>query len=209
MERCGWGRQFEALKFCLTAKRGAAYSRVSSRVCDSPAPLNRGKNAGSGLKNAQASPGMRIQCLKSGFSLVEVALAVGVVSFSLLPMVALLPTGLDGVRESANETALNGIVGKARAELNQAAWKDVSGTLNGKLWFFDESGKRLPDRASSPGAHYSLNFLVNSAQVTGAAPSFETVSRRVTLEIKYPVFAPAANQKTLTVALLAARQSSR
>jgi uncharacterized protein (TIGR02598 family) len=124
-------------------------------------------------------------------------------------MVALLPTGLDGVRESANETALNGIVGKARAELNQAAWTDVSGALNGKLWFFDESGKHLPEGASSPGAHYSLNFVVNPAQVTGAAPSFETVSRRVTLEVKYPVFAPAANQKTLIVALLAARQSSR
>ena len=43
MKRCGWARQFEALKFCLTAKRGPAYSRLSSRVCVSPAPLQRKK----------------------------------------------------------------------------------------------------------------------------------------------------------------------
>jgi uncharacterized protein (TIGR02598 family) len=146
---------------------------------------------------------------QSGFSLVEVVLAVGVVSFSLLPMLALLPTGLESVRESANETALGAIVAKARAELNQAAWSDVSSNLNGNQWFFDESGKFLAGGAASPGAHYLLQFGVNSAQVEGAAPLFENSARRVTLEVRYPVFAPAGNQKTQLIALLAARQSSR
>ena len=146
---------------------------------------------------------------QSGFSLVEVVLAVGVVSFSLLPMLALLPTGLESVRESANEAALAAIVAKARAELNQAAWSDVSAKLNGRQWFFDESGKLLAGGAASPGAHYLLQFGVNSAQVEGAAPLFDASARRVTLEVKYPVFAPAKNQKSQVIALLAARQSSR
>ena len=164
---------------------------------------------GLGPKPAVRTPVFSLNRSQSGFSLVEVVLAVAVVSFSLLPMVALLPTGLESVRESANDTALGAILEKARAELNQAAWSDVSSRLNGRQWFFDESGKHLPAGAASPGAYYLLRFVVNPAQVQGAAPLFENSARRVTLEVRYPVFAPANNQKTQLIALLAARQSSR
>jgi uncharacterized protein (TIGR02598 family) len=158
---------------------------------------------------------------QSGFSLVEVVLALGIVSFSLLPMLALLPTGLESIRESANETALSAIIGKARAELNLADWSQVSGSLTGsikgalkgslkdKRWFFDESGKFLPEGESSPGAFYELGSSVNDAQLVGGAPGFAKSARRVTFLVKYPMFAPPENQKTYAVALLVARQSSR
>jgi hypothetical protein len=66
---------------------------------------------------------------KAGFTLVEVTLAMGLVSFALLPLMALLPQGLSTVRYSVTETALGSMLGKVRSELNQSSFDTLDQTL--------------------------------------------------------------------------------
>jgi len=58
-----------------------------------------------------------------GFSLIEVTLAIGIVSFALLPVVALLPIGLRTVKSTTEQVAaanvLNGIAAALRSAKSQ------------------------------------------------------------------------------------------
>jgi len=57
---------------------------------------------------------MKVHPRPSGFSLVEVTLSIAIVSFALLAVVALLPTGLQSIRNSTEQAA-------AAASLNTIA----------------------------------------------------------------------------------------
>jgi uncharacterized protein (TIGR02598 family) len=78
----------------------------------------------SGRKGARP---FRLCCAHPGraFSLVEVVLAVAVVSFAMLVMVALIPTGIrsteDSIRESGAINVLSGLVADRKAATNYAA----------------------------------------------------------------------------------------
>jgi uncharacterized protein (TIGR02598 family) len=54
---------------------------------------------------------------KSGFSLVEVALAMAIAVFCLVVMLALLPVGLTSRQASIGETAANGILNEVVSDL--------------------------------------------------------------------------------------------
>lgn len=55
-----------------------------------------------------------------GFSLVEVTLAIGIVSFALLAVMGLLPVGLKSVKNAAEQAAAANVVNSAAEALRQA-----------------------------------------------------------------------------------------
>lgn len=55
---------------------------------------------------------------RSGFSLVEICLALGIAAFCLVAIFALLPIGLRGNLESSEETVATGILTQVAADLN-------------------------------------------------------------------------------------------
>lgn len=57
---------------------------------------------------------------RSAFSLVEVTLALGVASFSLVPLFALLPVGLNSTKQSVEQMAAANILTAAAANLRGA-----------------------------------------------------------------------------------------
>jgi|GEM_PF-2034324 len=146
---------------------------------------------------------------RRGFSLVEVAVAMGVVTFSLLGVVTLLPAGLTTVKESADEAARSAIVRRVRAELNQAHFDDVATGLAGQTWYFDAAGIRLPDGQLEAERHYEVRFASGIPGLPGAASGMEGSARRISLTMRAPVFAPAAAQTVRVVSLLASRQSGQ
>lgn len=58
---------------------------------------------------------MKVQ--RCGFSLVEVAMALGIATFAMITLVALLPIGLESNRISAEETKAAGILSALEADL--------------------------------------------------------------------------------------------
>jgi uncharacterized protein (TIGR02598 family) len=145
----------------------------------------------------------------AGFSLVEVTVAMGLVSFALLPLMALLPQGLSTVRYSATETALGAMLGKVRSELNQSSFATLSQNLPSATnpWYFDEAGILLSP--NDPQKHYFIvSAEVDSPRVPAAPAGFDASAKRVRLRMSYPAFANPQVRSTHEVALLTARQSN-
>ncbi len=98
------------------------------------------------------------------FSLVEVVLAMGVMSFALLGMVALLPMGLKTSHLAADAMTQAQIVQYSRNQLeltpftNLANWSSVTA-------YFDNQG--LPTTNNDPEQIYKVTYTVGNVTMSG------------------------------------------
>ena len=107
--------------------------------------------------SAFTSPHYRNQ----GFTLVEVVLALGVATFAMLPILALMPIGLQTLQDSSNETVTAGIAQQIRGELQQISFAVPATSLNqlnmanlcGTL-----DGVYIPAISAAPGWTYYYTF---------------------------------------------------
>ena len=81
---------------------------------------------------------------KSGFSLIEVVIAIGLVALVMVPVVALLGTAIDTSREAFAQVNDARIGAELVGELQQAEWDDLA-SWNGRKIYYDYQGQRLPD----------------------------------------------------------------
>ncbi len=112
------------------------------------------------------------------FSLVEVVLALGVLSFAVLIMLALLPMGLKTNRDTQEESMAVNIVGAMVAD-----WKAVALTTNQSL-IFD-----LPPLAPSMALTNTLG-ISESGQSTNLSAAMYRVSYHVTPPVPTNSFMP-------------------
>ena len=122
-----------------------------------------------------------MRALKAGFTLVEVTIALGIISFGLIAILGLLPRGLTLVKESADESAAINILGGITAKL-QSKTTPITSSTN----VFDAEGNILV-ATSSPDAIYRAVTLVH----TNSPP------RMATIQISWP--AANAEKPTGTV----------
>jgi len=154
-----------------------------------------------------ASP-LANRSIRQAFSLIEVTIAMGIISFAVTTLVALLPGGLQAVRDSATETSLSAIVRQVRSELNQASFTDVTTQLPSQTWYFNEAGLRLVD-TNTADRFFVVTFSTANPTLAGQADNFEESARSLSLTARYPSFAPAASQRKSKLTLLTARQTSQ
>jgi uncharacterized protein (TIGR02598 family) len=98
--------------------------------------------------------------LPRGFSLVEVVLAIGVTSFALLGMVALVPVGLKTSRQAADASTQSQIVQYARNQLEMTSFANLSVWNNATPLYFDNQG--LITTSTDPQQIYSVTFSVGN-----------------------------------------------
>jgi uncharacterized protein (TIGR02598 family) len=111
-------------------------------------------------------PGIRSgRCRKKAFTLVEVTLALGVVSFALLSLLGLVPMGLVAVRESAQQVACSHIVQKLGGDLAMISRDEVAEYIS-ESRFFDANGKPLP--AGSEVAVFVAEFDAGTLKYPGS-----------------------------------------
>ncbi len=79
-----------------------------------------------------------------GFSLVEVTLALGILAFCLVTMVALLPVGLNSQKDAMEEARASGVLQMATAAVRSASfsYRDAAGVATFALpeYFSDSAG---------------------------------------------------------------------
>ncbi|PAW78165.1 MAG: hypothetical protein B9S32_08195 [Verrucomicrobia bacterium Tous-C9LFEB] len=112
---------------------------------------------------------------RSGFSLVEVAMALGVVSFALLSLVALLPVGIKTNQISAEETRAAYLLSTLEADLRNT---HPQARANGTSRLF---GLTLPYRMDATGTRITQNTSValntlSAAYSTGLNEDATTLS---------------------------------
>ncbi len=103
------------------------------------------------------------------FSLIEVLLALGVTSFALLTMAALIPMGLSEARQASDATTESQIVQFARNEIEMTPFTNLSAWA-GTNSYFDNQG--LPTTKGGPEQIYSVSYAVSNVALStnGTAP---------------------------------------
>ncbi len=166
----------------------------------------------------------RLRSRPDAFSLIEIVLAIGIISFALVGIIGLFPVALNTANASQQETHaaliartifndLSSRPGDRTVLLQQPSLEDAPSTIDVDLateaeYFlaFDRDGRALPDKITAAifesGTSGTANFLVKVAvtlpepTATGPPP-VEGVSR-VDVTITSPAAAPLENRPPLS-----------
>ncbi|PTX94042.1 hypothetical protein DB345_21010 [Spartobacteria bacterium LR76] len=98
----------------------------------------------------------------AAFSLVEVTLALGIVSVSLLSLIGLLPAGLGALRESMDQTVHAQILQRIAAGVSTSEFA----SLTGQTLTFDQEGQLLAG-ASDASARYTAKVQESTPSLPG------------------------------------------
>ena len=107
------------------------------------------------------------------FSLVEVTLALGIISFGLIAIMGLIPKGLGIVKESADEAVALNIVAAVSSDLQcvgsneTLSYQIPVGTANSGKGYFDGDGNWLGNSAAPSDAVYVLSWTVQARSLQG------------------------------------------
>lgn len=91
----------------------------------------------------------RLRC-RAGFSLVEVMIATGIITFSVVAVLGVLPVGLTTLRQSMEQTVESQIIRGLAAQSVLSEFSTLSQQTN---FYYDEEGQALP-RSMTNDAYY-------------------------------------------------------
>lgn len=130
----------------------------------------------------------------SAFSLVEVALALGILAVGMVGVMALLPVGLDSARQVYNETSAASLARSVLADL-QINYSSLppGRALNNEIWFATVEGVRT--NGSNPPAFFQI--AIDWQKSPGAAASNQPVSTRAFVTLRWPL--AALNAKSTNI----------
>jgi len=141
--------------------------------------------------------------LQRGFSLIEVTLAMGVVSFGLVALVGVMPVGLTTLRRAFDLTAEGMIVQKISGEARLTAFTQLSTTFANKTFYYDMDGLFLtnsPATAPTTTRYWVTTTVADpafpgSANVSTANP-FKSNLQTVSVQVVTASSAAAKNKST-------------
>jgi len=152
------------------------------------------------VRKIPRSPGCAI---RRGFSLIEVVLALGLVSFALLAMTGLLSLGFTSSRESVEDTNLALASETALSVLRSHGFVSVSANADYEPgdaapdFYFDASGSLAVDANGLPATAPDSETQY-ACTVTRFAPTLDQATTHLLylrLEFTWPWAAPAAHRQ--------------
>jgi uncharacterized protein (TIGR02598 family) len=117
---------------------------------------------------------LRRSRLQKGFTLTEVVLALGIIAFAFIPVLGLLPLGLDTSRQAIDTTVEAQIVQSLSSKALQADFSNLDTLTNS--FYFDYQG----NSTSEPNAVYKVGFDVSP---TTELPNSGATSKLATVTI--------------------------
>ena len=81
----------------------------------------------------------------TGFSLVEIVVAVGIVATVMVALLGMIPTGLNTVNEAADTMAEIRIAQQILGEVQMASWDDLD-QWDSKPYYYDGEGNKLDSK---------------------------------------------------------------
>ena len=128
----------------------------------------------------------------SGFSLVEVTLAIGIVGFALLGVFALIPVGLNSSRDAVDATRTSmissDVQNRTRSAVTNATFAASADV--GFIWYYDRQGVIVDTAVAGFGsAFYRAEAKVHGDWAPNAPPPNVDASflRPVTVVLAWPV----------------------
>lgn len=128
---------------------------------------------------------------RTGHSLVEVALAVGIIGFCLLAILGLFSVGQMASQKATRDTAL----AAAASQIMSLVRSQIS-PPDTATYYFDNRGQNLAP-ADADKAAYMCEVSITVVPET-ELPNISTYLSRVKIEFAYPANAAAANETRTT-----------
>lgn len=142
------------------------------------------------------------------FSLVEVVLAIGVVSFAMIAVLGALPVGLKSSQESRGQVTTANIARQLKGELQQLSFDHTSSdgitveNLGDNPFYYSLEG----NRSDAGSAYYEAAFSVTNVSVPGQLTIDPANARNITVTLSYPVNVAPANRQHATFSFFLAKQ---
>lgn len=137
---------------------------------------------------------------RSGFTLIEIALTLGIIAFALVAIIGLIPVALQADRAAADDTALAAAANRVASDLYGRGFAYLSATSTAKPWpyYFDSEGIPMP---AATGALYECVIVqAGTANPPALAPSAVSPNL-MDFEVRFawPVDAPANKRDTRSI----------
>ncbi len=132
------------------------------------------------------------------FSLVEVVLALGIISFVLLTVMALMSTGLGTMRLAMDDTKESQITRQLTGQILLTPFSQLGTTFSGKTYFYDDEGSFLtntPMSAPATTRYWATTTVTNSAYPGATVSAISSSLVDIQLQI---ISAPSATAKSQT-----------
>ncbi len=131
--------------------------------------------------------------IRSAFSLVEVVLALGLVSFCLLAIVGMLPVGLRSVKNANEESAAANALNQMALAIRNASTVDgvnylAEGAFSDVIWKLDGSTKDFVQSLAMNGQPDSANTRLQG-HITVIAPANSISPGRARITVAWPASA--------------------
>lgn len=144
-----------------------------------------------------------------GFSLVEVVLAIGVVSFAMMAILASLPVGLRSSQQSRGQVAIANISRQLLGELQQISFNVgspdslvIDGLAETPFYYTLEAA-----RTDFEGAYYEARFEVINLALPGIAVD-SSLARSVKVTLSFPASSAPEDRQITVFSLLLAKQKT-
>ena len=108
---------------------------------------------------------------RSGFSLVEIVVAVGIVATVMVALLGMIPTGLNTVNEAAHTMSEIRIAQQVLGEVQLTDWREIEQWESDGPYFYDLEGTKLETEDS--------NKVVYTCEVEVGEPAPMLGSRRI------------------------------
>lgn len=126
-------------------------------------------------------PSPCVALTRKAFSLVEVTIAIGVVSFSLLAIMGLVPVGLTTLRAAMDQTVESQIVQAIGSEALLTPFGQLTNSFAGKVSYYNEEGTLTGDRNL---ARYEVATSLTNAVYPGSTNAAQLSSGLQSLRVK-------------------------
>ena len=147
---------------------------------------------------------------RTGFSLVEVALALGLAAFCLIAILGMIPVGLNSSQNANAETGAASVLTAVGADLRDTPLKasqspffnfPVSNTVTQSMTIYmDEGGNFNSSLAALPAARYRVTVTTQAAPAAAALPLYATAEQ---VTVTWPAQAAPANASGSLSSLIA------
>lgn len=127
-------------------------------------------------------PAERKPARLAGFSLVEVTIAIGIVSFAMVSILGLMPVGLSTMRQAMDQTTEAQLVRKISGEALLTPYAKLGDYAAKSPFYFTAEG--IPQRAMDDQTRYEVNLRSASTVYPGSSAESALSSSVTTLMIE-------------------------
>jgi uncharacterized protein (TIGR02598 family) len=117
-----------------------------------------------------------------GFSLIEVTLALGIMTFAILSVIGVLPVGLSTLRDAMNDMTKAQIVQRIAGNAALSTFSDLRTHFDGGEFYFGEDGQQL--HRSDSEVRYRVETRCEPPELSASAPDgLDQSLARIEMEI--------------------------